>query len=313
MRILLVIMAIAAVGGLGAYLILQPRPLGEADIPAHQADLANGERMFNASGCSGCHAAPGAEGDATLVLAGGQALRTPFGTFYVPNISPSAKGIRGWSDLDFVNAVKLGISPGKRHYFPAFPYTSYQRMRIADILDLKAYIDTLPPVDSVAPPHDLPIQYSSRLLLGGWKLLYLDGKTFEPDPAAGDPVNLGAYLVEGAGHCGECHTPRDALGGLKRDRWLAGAPNPEGKGFIPNITQDESGIGSWSETDIAYALESGFTPEFDSLGGSMAEIVRHTAKLPSADREAIAGYLKSIPPLPADRGGDMSEGGQTAE
>lgn len=296
-----VVATVLIAAGIGVFLIVTPRPLTQADLPVHQADLANGERMFNIGGCSSCHAAPKSKGADKLVMAGGLPLHTPFGTFYVPNVSPSAKGIGGWSDLDFVNAMKLGISPGGSHYYPAFPYASYQRMPIPDIIDLKAYMDTLPPVDSNVPPHDLPIQFRVRLALGFWKFLYLDGETFELDPAATAQVNLGAYLVEGPGHCGECHTPRDPLGGFKNDRQLAGAANPDGEGFIPNITPHETGIGEWPEADIAYALETGFTPEFDSLGGSMAAVVEHTAKLPATDREAIAAYLKSIPPLPTEK------------
>ena len=206
MRALFVVLVIVIALGLGMFLAVSPQLLTQADLPNHQADIANGERMFNAAGCSSCHAAPGAKDEETLKLAGGLALSTPFGTFNVPNISPSKSGIGGWSGLEFVNAVKLGVSPGGSHYYPAFPYASYQRMRIGDILDLKAYMDTLPPVDSQVPPHDLPIQFRIRLLLGFWKLLYFDGKTFEPNPAATAQVNLGAYLVEGPGHCGERNT-----------------------------------------------------------------------------------------------------------
>jgi len=186
-----------------------------------------------------------------------------------------------------------GVSPDGSHYYPAFPYTSYQRMKLEDVIDLKAFLDTLEPVKSDVPPHDLPFPFNIRRSLGGWKLLYLYGKPFEPDPDASDEINRGAYLVMGPGHCGECHTPRDALGGLQRDKWLTGAPNPEGKGTVPDITS--VGLTDWSANDIAYALETGFMPDFDSLGGSMAAVTRNMAELTPEDRAAIAAYLKSVP------------------
>jgi mono/diheme cytochrome c family protein len=235
------------------------------------------------------------------VLAGGAALKTPFGTFHAPNISPDREaGIGGWSTLDFVNAMTRGISPGGRHYYPAFPYTSYQRMRLTEVVDLKAFLDTLSPATTRPPGHELPFPFNIRRGLGLWKLLHLDGKPFGPDPAADEIVNRGKYLVEGPGHCGECHTPRDGFGGLDRSRWLAGGPNPEGKGRVPNITPHADGLADWSEDDIAYALETGFTPEFDSLGSSMADVQLNMAHLPATDRQAIARYLKSVPPLASD-------------
>ncbi|MCC0016583.1 MAG: cytochrome c [Rhodobiaceae bacterium] len=289
-----------AVAGAGVFWWLtQPSRLDAlpASMQGYAGDRANGELMFYAGGCSSCHAAPGSD-DKTR-LAGGVRLDSPFGAFVAPNISPDPKdGIGGWSALDFVNAMTKGVSPGGSHLYPAFPYTSYQRMKLQDLLDLKAYLDTLPAVAGKAPPHEVGFPFNIRRGLGLWKLLYLDGQRFQPDPDATDEVNRGAYLVNGPGHCGECHTPRDLIGGLRTDKWLAGAPNPEGKGIIPNITPHEQGLASWSNKDIAYALESGFTPDFDSLGGSMGKVVGNTSHLGAQDRDAIAAYLKSLPPLP---------------
>ncbi len=270
-------------------------------LPDHKPDLENGERMFWAGGCASCHAAPGAKDDDKVVLAGGLELKSPFGTFRVPNISPSPEaGIGGWSDADFVSAMVKGTSPDGRHYYPAFPYTSYQRMRIEDLLDLRAYLATLPPSDNRVGGHDLNFPYWFRPGVGLWKLLYLDGKPFTPDPDWDETVARGAYLLQGPGHCSECHTPRDALGGLDQSRFLAGASNPEGgEGTVPNITPDPSGIGSWSASDIAYFLETGFTPDYDSVGGSMAAVQENWARLPAEDREAIAAYLKTVPARPA--------------
>lgn len=291
-RIVLTLLALALLGAGAFWFLTAPRMLSAADLPDHQGDPEAGRHMFFAGGCASCHATPGQ--DDPFVLGGGFELPSPFGTFRVPNISPDPDtGIGGWSDLDFVNAMMRGVSPGGRHYYPAFPYTSYQRMKPEDVLDLKAFLDTVGPVSNEVAGHDLPFPFNVRRGLGLWKLLYLDGQRFAPDPDAGEEINRGAYLVTGPGHCGECHTPRDALGGLQRDRWLKGGPSPEGKDeTIPDITP--SGL-DWSAGDIAYALETGFTPDFDSLGSSMARVVRNTSRLTPEDRAAIAAYLKSLP------------------
>lgn len=300
--------SIAGIGLIGAGVLLLlsgPRTISASALIPYQPDLANGEVMFNAGGCASCHAAP-AKGKACddpksgnrLDLAGGRCLRTGFGTFYAPNISPDREsGIGSWSELDFVTAMLRGVSPSGEHYYPAFPYTSYQRMPLEDVRDLKAYLDTLPAVRSKRTEHELSFPYSIRWGLGFWKLLYLDGETFAPDPAKSDEVNRGAYLVEGPGHCAECHTPRDSFGGLIADRSLAGAPAPEGKGRTPNLTPHKSGLADWSLLDIAYALKSGFTPEFDVLGSTMAKVQENMARLGDADRRAIAAYLKSVPAI----------------
>ncbi len=291
-RIILALLALALIGAGAFWLLTAPRVLSASDLPDLTPDVEHGRYMFFAGGCASCHATPGQEDP--FVLGGGLALPSPFGTFHVPNISPDPDaGIGGWSTLDFVNAMMKGVSPDGSHLYPAFPYTSYQRMKLEDVIDLKAFLDTVEPVSSEVPAHELPFPFNARRALGVWKLLNLDGKPFAPDPDAGAEVNRGAYLVTGPGHCGECHTPRDPLGGLERDKWLAGAPNPEGKGKVPDITS--AGLEDWSDNDIAYALETGFTPEFDSLGSSMAAVVRNTAHLTPEDRAAIAAYLKSVP------------------
>src|SRR5262249_41469056 len=131
---------------------------------------------------------------------------------------------------------------------------------------------------------------------GGWKFLFLDGAPFRVDPQQSEAWNRGAYLSNGPGHCAECHSPRNILGGIKSSQRFAGGPNPEGEGWIPNITQKE--LGDWSEKDIAYMLETGDTPDGDSVGGGMAQVVKNTAHLAPEDRAAIATYLKSLPPGP---------------
>ena len=293
------VVVLAVIGGAAFYWLTTPERIYPSMTPAHEADLANGERLFWAGGCGSCHAVAKASGEEKLKLGGGQELKTPFGTFRVPNISPdNGDGIGGWSNADFVTAMVKGVSPDGRHYYPAFPYTSYQRMPLADLLDLKAYLDTLAPVANTVGPHDLTFPYNIRRGLGLWKLLYLDGETFTPDPSASDAVNRGAYLVNGPGHCAECHTPRDFVGGLRTDRWLAGGPAPEGEGYIPNLTPVADGLGGWSEADIAYSLETGFKPDYDTLGGSMTSVQENMTHLPAEDRAAIAAYLKSIPAIP---------------
>ena len=267
-------------------------------LPDHKANLKNGEYMFYAGGCASCHAKHGSKGKAQLVLGGGKELKTPFGSFFVPNISSDREtGIGGWSDADFVTAMTKGTSPSGKHYFPAFPFASYQNMKLTDILDLKGFLDTLPAANSKVKDHDLPLVFSWRRGLGFWKLMFMGNSKAVFDDGMDKTTQRGAYLVQGPAHCGECHTPRNILGGPDRSRYLGGGPAPEGKGTIPNLTPHKTGIGGWSQEDIAYSLESGFTPEFDSFGGSMAEVQTNTAKMTKADREAIAKYLKSLNPV----------------
>jgi mono/diheme cytochrome c family protein len=172
-------------------------------------------------------------------------------------------------------------------------------MKLGDIADLFAYLKTLPPVSGRAPPDRVSFPFSVRRGIGLWKMLYLSDKPVISLTAdASQEEKDGQYLVEGPGHCGECHTPRSFLGGARDDLWLSGAAALEGKGHVPNITSGEGGIGDWSRKDIAYYLESGFTPDFDSVGGAMVDVQENIAHLPAADREAIAAYLKAVPPHP---------------
>ena len=306
MRRLVGLGALALVAGLAAFwLLTAPLPLDAAALPqGYQANLKNGELMFNAGGCASCHAKPD-DGRCDnphyadhASLGGGRCLKTPFGTFTVPNISShKTDGIGSWTDLEFVNAVTRGVTPSGEHYYPAFPFTSYQRMTMPDVLDLKAYLASLPAVAGKAKPHELPLPFQWRRVLGGWKLLNFQGAAFTPDPKQSPDWNRGAYLVAGAGHCGECHTSRDLLGGPRSALRLAGGPNPEGKGWIPNLTQSKAGLAAWSKPDIASYLGTGIKPDGDSVGGSMVAVQENLARLPASDRLAIADYLKSLPAL----------------
>ncbi|MGE0279957.1 MAG: cytochrome c [Rhizobiaceae bacterium] len=299
-------LAIVALGVVGAgigWFLSAPSRLDAATLASiGDGDATRGERVFWAGGCASCHARPKAEGPARLELAGGLELKTPFGTFVPPNISSDPNdGIGNWSKEDFANAMMRGVSPGGSHYYPAFPYASYIRAKPADIGDLYAFMKTLPAVQGKAPPHSVGFPFNIRRGLGLWKLLFLDAAPAVTLAAeASEPAKQGQYLVEALGHCGECHTPRTLFGagGSDRGQWLAGAKAAEGDGNVPNITTGEGGIGDWSEADITTFIKDGSTPEFDFVGGSMASVVKNLAHLEDADRQAIAAYLKAIPPHP---------------
>ncbi len=285
---------LGASAGAAFWFLTNPVTIAASTLPPYVPNLDNGRAMFNAGGCASCHAVP--DQDDRLKLGGGRALRSPFGTFYVPNISPDATdGIGRWTDVDFVTALWKGTSPDGRHYYPAFPYTSYQRIRLADARDLFAYLKTLPAVQGRVRGHDLAFPISFRRGVGLWKALFLDGEPFVPDPAQSPQWNRGAYLVNGPGHCAECHSPRDIVGGIKAAQRFAGGPAMEGDGWVPNITQ--LGLKDWSEKDIVYLLETGETPDGDSVGGGMGAVVHNTSQLSATDRAAIATYVKSLPPV----------------
>lgn len=298
-RIAIILLALAVIGSAGFWLLTIPQRLDAGEIAAAPGNPARGGRVFWAGGCASCHAAAGARGADRLRLGGGAALKTRFGSFHAPNISPDPDaGIGRWSLADFANAMQRGVDPEGRHLYPAFPYTSYARMTPADIADLFAWLRTLPRVAGTAPPNDLAFPYNLRRGIGLWKrAFFTTGPAIALPAGAGAAARAGQYLVEGPGHCGECHAPRsfDGAGGLDTGRWLAGAPSPEGKGRVPNITPTKAGLGDWSADEIADYLETGFTPDYDSVGGSMVEVQANMAKLTPADRAAIAAYLKAIP------------------
>src|ERR1700681_3346187 len=295
LRRILVCLVVAATIGFAIFWWLTAPPTASAvTAAAYTPNLANGLTTFNAGGCSSCHAVPGQPD--RLQLGGGPAIPSPLGTFYAPNISSDpVDGIGRWTEAEFVNAVTKGISPGGAHYFPAFPYTSYQHAKLEDVRDLFAYLKTLSPVSGKVRDHDVPFPFNIRRNVGIWKWLFMDGKPFTLDPARSASWNRGAYLVNSLGHCAECHSPRNFLGGIVTAQRFAGGPNPEGEGWVPNITQ--KGLAEWSANDIAYFLETGEMPDGDKAAGSMARVIRNTSQLSTEDREAIAEYLKSLPPV----------------
>jgi mono/diheme cytochrome c family protein len=291
-RLFAIALGLAVVAGAGAWILTAPRPIsGEAAREVSRpGDPAQGRIVFFLAGCDSCHMSPG-QAD-PFRLGGGMELKTPFGSFFPPNISPDpADGIGKWTAADFANALMAGVSPRGEHYFPAFPYPSYRHMSLKDVRDLFAFVRTTKRVEGRAPPHAIRFPFSIRRAVGLWKLLYLTNIGRPLEVAPDDPEGLGRYLVEGPGHCAECHSPRDFLGGIIASRRLTGGPLPDGKGKAPDITA--AGLADWSERDVADALSTGFTPSGDTLGGPMAAIVRNLSQTPAGDLAAIAHYLKT--------------------
>jgi mono/diheme cytochrome c family protein len=289
-----IIVAVAVVTAVALWGLTNPATVPASTLAAHTVDLNNGRTMFLAGGCSSCHAVP-KQNDRTR-LGGGLALNSPFGTFYVPNISPDRQdGIGSWTEAQFVTAMTQGTSPDGDHLYPAFPYPSYRNMTDGDLRDLFAYLKTLPAVQGKVRGHNLRFPFNVRRLVGVWKLIYLRGGPWRPDPKESAQWNRGAYLVNGPGHCAECHSPRDALGGIVAGKRFTGGPSPSGQGGVPNITQFK--LKNWSVDDIAFMLEDGNTPDADRVGGEMVDVVRDTSQLSKDDRMAIAVYIKSLPPV----------------
>lgn len=293
--------ALAILGLAGFFVVTDPLVYrlihgASAPAPAGTPDLANGRTLFFAGGCASCHATPGQTD--RMRLGGGLPMHTPFGTFYVPNLSPHPQdGIGTWSADQFIVAMREGVAPDGSHYFPAFPYTSFQRMGSKELADMLGFIKTLAPVEGKARPHEVGFPFNIRRSLGGWKLLHMDGKVFTPVAGKSAEWNRGAFLVEGPGHCAECHSPRNPLGGIIADMRYGGGPDPEGKTSVPNITPHKDGIGPWSKGEYAAFLKSGETPGFLTVGGSMGSVIKNMAELSDADRAAMAEYLISLAPV----------------
>ena len=292
LKLIRALIVLALVGLAVFWFVTRPKTLSEGDLAGFVPSLARGEYIFNAAGCASCHAAEGATGEEMLVLSGGKAFPSPFGTFRAPNISPSPQGIGDWTDLDLANALHEGVGKDGKHLFPSLPYASYRKMAFADIKSLYVYMQTLPPSDAENLPHEIGFPFNIRRTLGGWKFLFLKDGFVMNDLSPEE--ERGRYIVEALAHCGECHTPRNALGGLDTSQWLGGAASPDGRGRIPNITP--AGL-DWSEGEIVEYLTSGFTPEFDVAGGLMTEVIANTSKLPAEDLQAIAAYLKAVPSI----------------
>jgi mono/diheme cytochrome c family protein len=294
---LVAVALLVTLGGVAAagWLISAPRPaFSQADAAALEGpgDAERGRLIFAAGDCASCHASPG-QTDA-MRLGGGLALASPFGTFRAPNISPDAEfGIGRWRTIDLANALLSGVAPSGQHYYPAFPYTSYARMNVADVRDLMAFLRLLPPVSGRPPPHELTFPLTIRRLIGVWKFFFFARAPIEADARRDGVWNRGRYLVEALAHCAECHSSRNAFGALRAATLFAGGPDQGGVGFVPNITPDR--IGRWSVGDLRQVLTTGQTPDLRRVGSSMAAVVANTSLLPEGDREAIAVYIKSLP------------------
>lgn len=291
------LLGLAGVLGLAAVTVLAataPRRLPPGALDGLAGDPTRGRQIFLAGGCASCHAAPDATRATRLVLAGGRGFVSPFGTFYAPNISSDpVAGIGRWSAEDLANALLRGTSPEGAHYYPAFPYTSYRLAEPGDIVALRAYLATLPADPTPSRAHDLAFPFNIRAGLGLWKAMFMRSDWVVRDlPDA--RAERGRYLVEALGHCGECHTPRGALGQPDLTRWLGGAANPVGAGRIPNITPARL---TWSDDDLLGYFTTGFTPDYDTVGGAMAEVVENLALLPEEDLRAIIAYLRAVPPV----------------
>jgi mono/diheme cytochrome c family protein len=292
-----IVMTVVAAGAVGAWFITDPDvPFRRDDaVLAKPGDPLRGEMVFSAGDCASCHATPGQKD--RLQLGGGLALASPFGTFRPPNISTDPNdGIGLWSATDLANALIGGVSPEHKHYYPVFPYPSYTGMKLDDVRDLFAYLRTLPPVSGRPPTHDLFPLFQIRRFVGFWKLLFFR----EGASSAilnGDPLHdRGAYLAESVAHCAECHSSRNIFGAIRPQTRYAGGEDPEGAGFVPNVTPER--FGYWSAADIAEVLKSGNTQDHGRVGSSMADVVTNTAKLPANDRDAIAAFIKSLPARP---------------
>ncbi|WP_341861396.1 cytochrome c [Gymnodinialimonas sp. 57CJ19] len=288
------ICAVLAVLGLGvAWALTRPTYITQTDVAGlAPGDPVAGEAVFWAAGCASCHSREDAPAEERLVLAGGQEFPSDFGTFRAPNISPDpTHGIGRWSLSQFLTALQNGISPDGQHYYPAFPYTAYRLAERQDLADLFAFMQTLPASDTPSLPHDVGFPFNIRRAVGLWNVLNLRD-TYTVTADLPDTAARGRYLAEALAHCGECHTPRNAIGALNRSAWLTGAPNPSGRGTIPALTPGEL---RWSADEIAAYLSDGFTPEFDSAGGHMRSVILNLAQISAEDRVAIAAYLLALP------------------
>ena len=279
----LIIVLFIGVVGSGLWWFGSGQQINHPHLEVLAGDPIEGLYIFRAAGCATCHVSP--QNPNQRILAGGQAFESEFGTFYAPNVSMSKTfGIGNWSVSDFANALREGVSPKNEHYYPAFPYTSYRLISDQDLVDLWSFWKTLPAVETASLPHDIPWPLSVRSSLAFWKLI-----NFKTDWVKTEVDERGRYLVEALGHCAECHTPRNVLGGLKRNSWMAGTTAENGKVLIPGISPEHL---NWTENEIVEYLATGFTPEFDVAGGKMAKVIENTSKFWRHDLKAIARYLR---------------------
>jgi len=283
---------------------------GAAPMAAAMTDLAKrGEYLARAGDCIACHTA-----DKSRPFAGGLPMSTPFGALYTPNITPDPDtGIGRWTDAEFLRAMQKGIGKGGQHLYPAFPYTEYTRVTDRDLLAIRAYLNTLPPIRYTPPRNELGFPFNQRWLMVFWNLFNFREGRFVPDPQRSPQWNRGAYLVEGLAHCEECHTPRNFTQGLSSHDRFSGEAQAGWRAF--NITPDKAGgIGNWSEQDIVDYLAKGVVPGRANAAGPMAEVVENSTQyLTSEDLRSIAVYLRSVPPVAGGQTRARDERGRPAD
>jgi mono/diheme cytochrome c family protein len=253
-------------------------------------EIARGRYLAIVGDCAGCHNAPGGR-----PYAGGLPIETPFGTLVSPNITPDReRGIGAWSDDEFVNAMQDGTRRGGEHLYPAMPYTYYTKATREDVLAIRAYLETVDPVRNEVKVNQLPFPFNLRASMVGWNELYFKRGTFTPVAGKSDEWNRGAYLVEGLGHCGLCHTAKNAMGGDETARALQGSALQGW--YAPNLTSDpRTGLGSWSVDDVVAYLKTGHN-NVSAATGPMSDVIVHsTSRMTDADLRAIAVYLKGQP------------------
>jgi mono/diheme cytochrome c family protein len=298
MKRLFTILGLLVAVGAAAYLTLNRRDAdaGAAPVlagaPAGADLLARGEYLTKAADCAACHTVP----DSGRPFAGGVAFKLPFGTLYSTNITPdSATGIGGWSDDEFVTAVRDGIGRHGEHLYPAFPYTSYTQLSRADVLAIKAYLATVAAVAQANRANDLSFPFSQRWAMGFWNAAFFKDRRFAADPSQSAQWNTGAYLATALGHCAECHTPRNFAFALRQDMTFAGAEQQGWRAY--NITPDSRhGIGAWSDADLAQYLKTGHAEGHASASGPMGEAVAYSLQyLEPADIGALIAYLRGVP------------------
>ena len=277
----------------GAAIALAALLLADAALADEEA-IARGAYLARAGGCHACHTDHVVGGPS---LAGGGAVATPFGSLFAPNITPDREhGIGRWSQAQFVTAMRHGQAPGSESYYPAFPYTAYSGITDGDLIDLWTYLQAQAPVAQPSAPHALAFPFDQRLASWAWQLMFFAPRPFLADPSRDEAWNRGRYLAEHLLHCGECHTPRNLLGGLDESLAYAGNRDWPAGGTVPNITSDKAtGIGSWNANDIVWLLKTGFDPEGNDVQGSMAELIEHGSNhLEDTDLEAVAAYILSL-------------------
>jgi len=284
-----------AIAGVAGYVWILPNIWTSAkprSLTGITGNAETGKYLVRAAGCVACHTDIKGKGP---LFAGGSALKTPFGKFYGPNITPDKQfGIGGWSLAEFSQALTAGLSPKGEHYFPAFPYTNYTVMKTQDIADIKAYLDTVAAVPKAAPRNDLIWPFSDRTLMGGWKWLFFDQHEYQNVASQSAEWNRGAYLVQGPAHCGACHTERNAFGARGSEQLNGTSSGPNGHP-VPGISKGDNHLKDWTIEDVVLALQTGLKPDGDVMGGAMGEVVEEgTSHMSDEDLKAMAVYLLSL-------------------